>query len=332
MAAVFGATGHTGRFVVAELSRRDITPIAIARDAAALEAASFSGLEVLRRRHATVEDARSLDRAIDGAEVVVNCAGPFVDTADALVAAALRAGIHYVDICAEQAAAHNTLARYGEPAREVGIAVVPSMAFYGGFVDLMVTAAMGDWDAADSIEIMIGLENWHPTPETRNTIERSTGPRMVVIESRLSPLAASVQPKRWDFGDHAVLEVPVSETILISRHVRTTELHNYINQLAIADVLDPATPAPKAGEKFGRSRQRFVVEALIVRGGMRRRAIVRGRDIYAVSAPLVCEAVQRLLEGRFRAPGAQAPGEIFDAEELLAALAPEHATFEVIAV
>jgi hypothetical protein len=33
------------------------------------------------------------------------------------------------------------------------------MAFYGGFADLMVTAAMGDWDAADSIEIMIGLED-----------------------------------------------------------------------------------------------------------------------------------------------------------------------------
>jgi putative NADH-flavin reductase len=84
MAAAFGATGYTGRFVVAELLRRNITPIAIARDAVALEAARFSGLEVFRRRHATVDDEGSLDRAIDGAEVVVNCAGPFIDTADAL--------------------------------------------------------------------------------------------------------------------------------------------------------------------------------------------------------------------------------------------------------
>ena len=29
--AVFGAAGHTGRFVVAELLRREIAPIAIAR-------------------------------------------------------------------------------------------------------------------------------------------------------------------------------------------------------------------------------------------------------------------------------------------------------------
>ena len=207
---------------------------------------------------------------------------------------------------------------------------MPSMAFYGGFADLMVTAAMGDWDAADSIEIMIGLEDSHPTRGIRNTIERYTGPRLVVTEGRLSPLPASAQPKRWDFGDpfgdHAMLEVPFSEIILISRHVKTT-----ISQLAVADVLDPATPTPKADDKMGRSRQRFVVDVVIPRAGARRRAIVRGRDIYAASAPLVCEAVQRLLEGKFRAAGAQAPGEIFDAEELLAALAPEHATFEVIA-
>jgi short subunit dehydrogenase-like uncharacterized protein len=33
---VFGATGHMGRFVIAELTRRGIASIAIARDARAL--------------------------------------------------------------------------------------------------------------------------------------------------------------------------------------------------------------------------------------------------------------------------------------------------------
>jgi uncharacterized protein YbjT (DUF2867 family) len=36
--AVFGATGHTGRFVIAELLRREMKAIAIARDPAALAA------------------------------------------------------------------------------------------------------------------------------------------------------------------------------------------------------------------------------------------------------------------------------------------------------
>ena len=33
--AIIGATGYTGRFVIAELLRRGMTPIAIARDAEA---------------------------------------------------------------------------------------------------------------------------------------------------------------------------------------------------------------------------------------------------------------------------------------------------------
>ena len=52
--AVFGATRHTGRFVVAELLRRGIRPIAIARDPAALAARNFPESKV-DRRHATVD-------------------------------------------------------------------------------------------------------------------------------------------------------------------------------------------------------------------------------------------------------------------------------------
>src|SRR6266481_4671919 len=156
--AVFGATGHTGRFVIAELLRRKVTPIAIARDAAALSATNFPELEVFRRQ-ATVDDAASLDRALHGAQAVINCAGPFIDTADAVASAALRARIHYVDVCAEQASAKKTPETFDANARQAGVAVVPSMAFYGGLPDLMATAALKDWGFSDSIEIMMGLDS-----------------------------------------------------------------------------------------------------------------------------------------------------------------------------
>ena len=41
------------------------------------------------------------------------------------------------------------------------------MAFYGGLGDLLVTAAMGDWTAADEAHIAYGLSSWHPTAGTR---------------------------------------------------------------------------------------------------------------------------------------------------------------------
>ena len=45
-----------------------------------------------------------------------------------------------------------------------------------------------------------------------------------------------------------------------------------------------------------------------------------GRDIYAVTAPLVVEATARLLDGRARVQGAAAPGEAFDALDFLESL------------
>ena len=104
--AVFGATGHTGRFVIAELLRREMTPIAIARDAKALSKVTFP--ENVVRRQATVDNTALLNQALHGAQAVTNCTGPFIDTADAIASAALRAGVHYVDICAEQISANKT--------------------------------------------------------------------------------------------------------------------------------------------------------------------------------------------------------------------------------
>lgn len=332
--AVFGVTGHTGRFVVAELLRRGFRPIAIARNTEALVEARFREPDVLCR-HATVEDERSLLSALDGAGAVINCAGPFLDTADGLAAAAVKSGIHYLDVSAEQLSVSTTLEKFDEPARQAGIAIIPGMGFYGGFADLLVTAALGDWKSADAIDVMIGLDSWHPTRGTRVTGERNNAPRMVVAEGRLSPLALPPAQKHWDFGDslgsQIVSEMPFSEVVLISRHVKTSELHTYLSAVALSDVRNKATPAPQASDATGRSAQRFVVEVVARRGEARRRAVARGQDIYAFSAPLVCEVVERLLGREFERPGAHAPGAVLNAGDILAALQPDHLAFEITA-
>ena len=330
--AVFGGTGHTGRFVIAELLRRGMTPIAVARSAEALAAANFSKSEVICRQ-ATVDDAASLDQAFHGAQAVINCAGPFVDTADAVASAALRAGMHYVDVAAEQVSASQTLEKFDEPARQAGVAVIPAMAYFGGLTDLMTTAALGEWDAVDAVDVMIGFDRWHPTLGTRNTIARKSVGNLMVTGGRLAEVPTPPAQKRWHFAepvaDQAVVELPFAEVVLIARHVKTTELHTYLTQVAVSDVLDPATPPPQAADAMGRSVQNFVVEVVVTRGKERRRAIARGRDGYAVTAPLACEAVERLLTGQFRSAGAHAPGEIFDAKAILASLGPDYA-FDIV--
>jgi len=116
---------------------------------------------------------------------------------------------------------------------------------------------------------------------------------------------------------------------LINRHLRVGNLHTYINHAALRDLRDPNTPPPVAADETGRSSQRFLVEVIARSGDKVRRAIAHGRDIYAVSAPLVCEAAERILGGEVQAVGAYSPGELFDANGFLQALTPIHLTFRV---
>jgi hypothetical protein len=328
--AVFGAAGHTGQFVVSELLRRGITPIAVARSAAKLAEFAGRGIEV---RGASTEVPESLDHAFKGAAAVINCAGPFLETADAVASAALRAGIHYLDVTAEQPSAQATFDKFDKAARDAGVLVIPAMGFYGGFADLLVTAVMGDWVFADEIRVGIALDSWHPTQGTRVTGEKNTAQRMIVADGRLAPLPQPAAEMDWDFPEpfarQGVVELPFSEIIVIARHTHSSELHTYLNRTALRDVRDPATPPPEPADKTGRSAQIFLVEAIVRNGAHVRHIAAKGRDIYAFSAPLICEAVERILNGKARGSGAQAPGAVFDSRDYLDALAPHHLSFVV---
>jgi Saccharopine dehydrogenase NADP binding domain len=326
---VYGAYGHTGRFVVAELLRQGLTPILSGRNSAELGmmAGQFPGLEV---RTATVDDSHSLDNAVRGAGVVVNCAGPFLDTAVPVAAAAVRAGAHYLDVTAEQPAVQEVYRAHEELAWRTDVAVIPAMAFYGGLADLLASAAVAGWETVDTITVAVGLDRWWPTEGTRNTGRRNTATRLVVDGGRLVPVPSPAPQREWEFRRplerQTVAGIPFAEIITMAHHLAASRIDTYLATVALEDIRNPATPAPHAIDETGRSAQQFVVDVVVRRGEQERRISAAGRDIYAVTAPLVVEAARRLIDGRAKVQGAAAPGEVFDAADFLDALSPRHLT------
>ncbi|MFK4035665.1 saccharopine dehydrogenase family protein [Nonomuraea wenchangensis] len=336
MITVYGAYGHTGRFVVAELRRRGLVPVLAGRDGGKLRdlAAEHPELEV---REASVDDPAALDRALAGADAVINCAGPFADTAGPVVEAALRAGIPYVDVAAEIEANLDTFQLFAEQAEEAGAVVVPAMAFYGGLGDLLVTAAMGEWQEADSAHVAYGLESWHPTTGTRDagavSRRRRGGRRVRYAGGRLEYRDDAAPTGTWSFPEPAgvrdvIGEFSMADIVTVPSHLAIPEVCSYMTVEAAKDLSGADTPAPVAVDELGRSAQSFVVDVRVRAGSAERRAVARGQDIYAVSAPLAVEAVHRILTGRTKAVGVASAGEIFDAADFLAALEP-HIVVEV---
>ncbi|MEV5961177.1 saccharopine dehydrogenase NADP-binding domain-containing protein [Kribbella sp. NPDC051952] len=319
---VYGATGHTGRFVVEELLRRGVPTVIAGRDATTLEtlASKWGDLQV---RPATVDDGRALDQALRGASAVINCAGPFAATAGPMVEAAIRAGIPYVDVAAELEANLSTIGV------QTITPVVPAMAFYGGLGDLLTTAALGDRTSADEVHVAYGLSSWHPTPGTRAagqvSHDQRGGRRVRFSDGALQYHDDQPVQQDWDFPEplgrrRVIAEFTMADVITIPSHLAVPEVRTYMSVEAAGDLFSPDTPAPVAADALGRSDQTFAVDVLIRTAEGELRATARGQDIYAISAPLAVEAVQRILAGETRATGVATAGAMFDAADFLSKL------------
>jgi hypothetical protein len=302
--AVLGAGGHTGGFVVAELRRRGMTPIPCGR-------------------------ATDLDVALRDAHAVINCAGPFAATAAPTIEAAIRAGIPYLDVTAELEVVTDTFAGYAG----AGIPIVPAVAFYGGLGDLLATAAMGDWPAVDRLTIAYALSSWRPTRGTtatgRVSAQRRNGRRLAYTGHRLRHRTGDAPRTEWSFpapiGARPVVgEFTMADSVTIPTHLNTPEIATFMTSNAVDDLRAADPSGPVAVDEHGRSAQTFLVEVVARSGGVERRAVARGRDIYAVTAPLVVEAAARILAGEGATAGVASAGARFDAKDFLSSLSPHH--------
>jgi short subunit dehydrogenase-like uncharacterized protein len=243
-----------------------------------------------------------------------------------VIEAALRAGIHYFDVTAEQRSARQSLATYAEDARHRGTVVVPAVAFYGGLADLLATELTRGAGTVEQIAIGVALDFWHPTPGTRRTGERNTARRLIVADGRFAPLPQPGPSCEWTFpapfGVQQMTAVPLAEIVTIRRHIAARNILSYMSTAPLRDLADPHTPPPTATDSSGRSSQRFVMEVRADVDDRRVAIAVTGQDIYAVTAPIVVAVCMQVLQNPPVIGGAFAPAEVLDLGAMFAALQP----------
>ncbi len=123
---IYGSYGFSGSLITAEAIKAGLEPMLAGRDARRLEeqADTFR----LRFRAFALDDATSLDAALAGTGVVLNCAGPFAQTWRHMVNACIRSGAHYLDITGE-IEAFESLAALDSDAREASVMLLPGVGF-----------------------------------------------------------------------------------------------------------------------------------------------------------------------------------------------------------
>lgn len=198
MLLVYGATGYTGRLVVAEALARGLRPTLAGRSADALRAlAEPLGLAW---RVAALDDPAALDRALDGARAVLHCAGPFVDTWRAMSDACLRARVHYLDVTGE-IAVFEALAGRDAEAREAGVMLLPGVGF--DVVPSDCLAAHLARRLPDAVRLALAFRALGGASRgTLATMIAGLGePGAVRRGGRIVPVPPAWRARRIDFGD-----------------------------------------------------------------------------------------------------------------------------------
>jgi len=312
--AVVGATGYTGSLVVAELRRRDVEVVPVGRLAPAV-----------------------MVDALDGCRAVISCVGSFVDSGEAVVTAAIAAGLPYVDTSAEFPFLQRIFDRHDGPARQAGVAVVPGMAFYSAPADLAsALAARALGRPPDTVEIAYHLSGARPSRGTLRTNLRRIGEPCFVRESgQLVARRIGDDARAGRFQNGTVARWPGGEVLTVPRHTGAGSVGVF---LAMPNVVAAAFRCPGVtaflqrvgrvvvGQARGgptpavRQRARFTIVAEARAGGAAARCVVEGHDLYGLTAAACVEAAQGLgvvLDGP---SGALAPAEAFDPAAFLDAL------------
>lgn len=123
---LYGANGFTGALIADEAARRGHRPVLAGRSADKVRPlAERLGLPWAAF---ALDDISAIVTALEGVDLVLHSAGPFVHTSEPMVTACIERGAHYLDLTAELPVFAATLDRDAE-ARRRGVALVGGVGF-----------------------------------------------------------------------------------------------------------------------------------------------------------------------------------------------------------
>jgi len=317
---VYGAYGHMGKFIVDSLHKRGFALILSGRDMSRLTALGQS-YPVHQLVVADMDNRALLEAVMSETAVIVNCAGPFLDTSEFLVELSISCNAHYIDISTEQMAVLNLFDKYAAKAKAAGTVVLPGVAFLGGLADLLSTVAHQQLEDADEIAIWTWLNFWCPTNGTRLTTIRDNYPKLICEQGHLRPFEQIKTPLIWHFpapiGSRTMLIHPFSEVVSISTHLKVKKIFTYLNTDSFNEIRNTETQTLLTTSTNNESFQKFCMEVVVKKRERFCNILAYGKNLHAFSGDIIAAITERLLSGKNIKQGVCSLGEIFDAQDLL---------------
>jgi short subunit dehydrogenase-like uncharacterized protein len=346
---VFGATGYTGRQVAQVLDREGLPYRLAGRSPEKL--AELSARLLARPPWLVADAARngSLPPLFQDSRVLINCAGPFTDLGERVVAQAAMSGSHYLDTTNELGFVFRARG-YRQMAARTGSALVPSCAFEVALADCAAALvgqkllAANPTEPLERVDVVYVLDGQRASVGTRRSAIRSLATSWIGYrDGTWTGQMPGSRVRRFDLpgGPRQAVLIPSSETVTLPLHLPLRQVEVWAAAPAAARFLAPvivplfarlsrsilrplvlrlaSAGGLKPGEAPGGGLQAGPPFTVLVAAGQGQRArwmALAGRDPYGLTAEIAVYAARRLASA-FTKSGLLAPSQALDPQTFL---------------
>lgn len=221
---IYGANGYSGELIARRAAKTRLpVPVIVAGRRAEVVAALGSELGWAHRAFA-LDDAAGLANGLSGVKAVLNCAGPFSQTALPLAEACLRAGVHYLDITGEIAVLE-ALAQRDREAKARHVTLLPAAGFDVVPTDCLAAEVKHRLPSATHLALGFRMPAHMSRGTAITTIESAHLGGIVRRDGAVLKVPSGWKTRDMDFGDgpEKAITIPWGD---IASAYRTTGIPN----------------------------------------------------------------------------------------------------------
>jgi short subunit dehydrogenase-like uncharacterized protein len=334
---IYGSYGYTGALVARNAVDEGLSPTLAGRDAEQVEEQAMElGCD---HRVFSLAHPEVVEKHVEDASAVLNCAGPFSNTADPLISACLRAGTDYLDINGEIDALE-AVAERDRDAEQADVSLLPSMGFDTVPTDCLAGHLERRLPSATRLVLAIdGLGTFSPGT-VKSIIEGLARPGAVRADGEIRTVPAAWKTRRVDFGRGAKTAVTIPwgdvSTGYYTTGIPNIEVYATVPEYAVTAMRRTRVLSPLFGVKPVQRAAKRVADAVVSGPTAEQRAQsvtriwgrvedddgrhvsarLRTPDTYELTAQTAVEAARRTLAGEVE-PGFQTPASAFGPDFVL---------------
>jgi short subunit dehydrogenase-like uncharacterized protein len=335
---LYGSYGYTGNLIAEIASLSNYRLVLSGRDSGKLK--KQSELLKLPFLPASLDSPSELDELLKDAELVLHCAGPFIQTWKPMAEACIRNGCHYLDITGE-ISVFESLKNLDHQFKERGIMAMPGVGF-----DVVPTDCMAAWlyeqmPDASQLELAFQGLGGGVSRGTAKTMIENLGKGGAIRENGvIKKVPAAYKTKKIKLGEKEVSFVSIPWGDISTAHF-TTGIDNitvytamsekmiqrmkWMNRFSFLLKLDlikrilknrVEKRKPGPGKETRESAKSIIWGQVINNNGEIKTGLIETKEGYQLTSEIAWNIAIKVLDGKWE-KGYQTPSKVYGADLIL---------------